>query len=376
MAAARGVASARRLMTPPHVALDSMLWDEPTTGIGLYTRQVARALAELGVSVVRVGARTSGEYPRHLRSRTLYTLAELPRALAKLRPAVFHAVGNFNLPLRRLSGTAFVLTVHDLIPLELPETVSPSFRWQFRLWLERSLRIAEHVVCDSATTRQALLGRFGWLTEARVTVARLGVDHVQPPVLDATSRSYFEALGLPQEYLLYVGALDVRKNVALVLDALERLRAWRNVPFVLVGQRWYGSGPIERRIREMRSAGYDIRNLGFQPEALLHALMQRATIFVFPSRGEGFGLPPLEAMALGTPAVVSTAGALPEVCGDAAVQVSADDAMALAAVLRRLLESPDERRTRSEEGRRRAAQFRWARVGEHLASVYETVSRR
>jgi glycosyltransferase involved in cell wall biosynthesis len=352
-----------------------MLWDEPTTGIGLYTRQVARALADLGVKVLRLGARTSGEYPRRLRSRSLYTLAELPRVLAKLQPPVFHAVANFDLPLQRLRGTAFVLTVHDLIPLELPETVSVAFRWQFRLWLERSLRNADHVVCDSATTRTGLLGRFGWLDERRVTVAHLGVDHVKPPVLDATSRAFLDALGLPAEFLLYVGALDARKNVALVLDALERLRAWRQVPFILVGQRWYGSGPVERRIREMRKAGYDIRTLGFQPEPLLHALMQRATVFVFPSRGEGFGLPPLEAMALGTPAVVSTAGALKEVCGDAAVQVRPDDAEGLAAALRHLLESPDERRARSEAGRRRASEFRWSRVGEHLVQVYEGLSR-
>ena len=362
-------------MPSPTVALDAVLWDEPTTGIGLYTRQVARALGDLGVPVLRVGARSSGEYPRSLRSRTLYALAELPRTLGKLRPPVFHAVGNFDLPLQRLRGTAYVLTVHDLIPLELPETVSLSFHWQFRLWLERSLRIADHVVCDSATTRLGLLERFGWLDESRVTVAHLGVDHVQSPVLDATSRTFLDALGLPNEYLLYVGTLDARKNVALVLDALERLKPWRNVPFVLVGQRWYGSGPVERRIREMRSAGYDIRTLGFQPEAVLHTLMQRATLFVFPSRGEGFGLPPLEAMALGTPVVVSTAGALPEVCGDAAVQVRADDAEGLAASLRRLLESPDERRARGEAGRKHADQFRWARVGEHLASVYEAVGR-
>jgi glycosyltransferase involved in cell wall biosynthesis len=356
------------------VALDATLWDEPTTGIGLYTRQVARALGELGVPVLRLGARTSGEYPRRLRSRTLYALAELPRTLARLRPAVFHAVGNFDLPLQQLKGTAYVLTVHDLIPLELPETVSPAFRWQFRLWLERSLRISAHVVCDSATTRRALLERFAWLKESRVTVAHLGVDHVQEPQLDTTSQAFFDALGLPAEYLLYVGALDARKNVSLVLDALERLRSWRAVPFVLVGQRWYGSGPVERRIREMRGAGYDIRTLGFQPEPLLHALMQRATLFVFPSRGEGFGLPPLEAMALGTPVVVSTAGALPEVCGEAAVQVGPDDADGLAAALRRLLESPDERRARGEAGRRHAAQFRWARVGEHLARIYGAVS--
>jgi glycosyltransferase involved in cell wall biosynthesis len=363
-------------VTQPTVALDAMLWDEPTTGIGLYTRQVARALGKIGVPVIRLGARSSGEHPRRLRSRTLYTLAELPRMLAELRPSVFHAVGNFNLPLRRLAGTAFVLTVHDLIPLELPQTVSPAFHWQFRLWLERSLRIADHVVCDSATTRAALLERFARLDPQRVTVAHLGVDHVRPPVLDATSAAYLESLGLPAEFLLYVGALDVRKNVALVLEALDRLRSWRVVPFLLVGQRWYGSGAIEARIRTMRAAGHDIRFLGFQPEPLLHALMQRASVFVFPSRGEGFGLPPLEAMALGTPAVVSTEGALPEVCGDAAVQVDPDDADALAAAVRRLLTSPEERRARADAGRARAAGFRWAQVAEHLAGVYRAVAAR
>jgi glycosyltransferase involved in cell wall biosynthesis len=360
---------------PPTVALDAMLWDEPTTGIGLYTRAVAAALAGRGVPVVRVGARTSGEHPRRIRSRTLYALAELPLKLAELRPAVFHAVGNFDLPLRRIPGTAYVLTVHDLIPLQLPETVSPGFRWQFRLWLERSLRLADHVVCDSEATRRELLQRFPHADESRTTVVHLGVDHVHPPDLDATSKAYLEGLGLPGEFVLYVGALDARKNVSLVLDALERLRAWRRLPFALVGQRWYGSGPIEGRIRAMRAEGHDIRVLGFQPEPLLHALMQRATVFVFPSRGEGFGLPPLEAMALGTPVVASTAGALPEVCGDAAVLVPPDDAAGLAEALRRLLTSPAEREARSMAGIARARGFRWSTVAAQLEAIYRRVAR-
>jgi glycosyltransferase involved in cell wall biosynthesis len=323
---------------------------------------------------VRLGARSSGEHPRRIRSRTLYTLAELPQKLAELHLPVFHAVGNFNLPLQRCTGTAYVLTVHDIIPLELPDTVSAAFRWQFQLWLERSLHLAEHVVCDSATTRQGLLARFEGLEDTRVSVAHLGVDHVRPPGLDATSQAFLEALGLPAEFVLYVGALDARKNVVLVLDALERLKAWRSVPFVLVGQRWFGAGPVERRIREMREAGYDIRTLGFQPEPLLRAVMQRATVFVFPSRGEGFGLPPLEAMALGTPVVATNAGAIPEVCGDAAVQVAPDDAQGLAMALRRLLESPDERHARAEAGKARAMEFRWAKVADHLAEVYRRVA--
>jgi glycosyltransferase involved in cell wall biosynthesis len=98
--------------------------------------------------------------------------------------------------------------------------------------------------------------------------------------------------------------------------------------------------------------------------------MAAAPVFVFPSRDEGFGLPPLEAMALGAPVVVSTAAALPEVCGDAAIQVDPDDAGALATALQRLLDEPEERRRRAAAGRARAAGFRWDAVAAHLVQVY------
>src|SRR5205814_10273483 len=105
---------------------------------------------------------------------------------------------------------------------------------------------------------------------------------------------------------------------------------------VLVGQRWFGSGPLERRIAQLRDGGLDLRPLGYQPPELFYELIRRAALLVFPSRYEGFGLPPLEAMRLGVPAVVSNAGSLPEVCGDAAVQVGPDDSRALAEAVARL----------------------------------------
>ena len=175
--------------------------------------------------------------------------------------------------------------------------------------------------------------------------------------------------------MLFAGALDARKNVDLVLEALERLGP-RAPTLVLAGQRWYGAGPVERRIGTLRAAGLDIRPLGYLAEPLLWALMAAAPVFVFPSRDEGFGLPPLEAMALGTPVVVSTAAALPEVCGDAAVQVEPDDAAGLATALQRLLEDPAERTRRA---RRRAAPtragFRWDTVAAHLVEVYRGLAR-
>jgi glycosyltransferase involved in cell wall biosynthesis len=103
--------------------------------------------------------------------------------------------------------------------------------------------------------------------------------------------------------------------------------------------------------------------------------MAAAPVFVFPSRDEGFGLPPLEAMALGAPVVVSTAAALPEVCGDAAVQVEPDDAAGLATVLQGLLDDPDERTRRSDAGRAHARGFRWDAVAAHLVEVYRGLLR-
>ncbi|MCP3098726.1 glycosyltransferase family 4 protein [Myxococcus sp. K15C18031901] len=363
-------------MSTGPIAFDATLWDEPTTGIGLYTRCLAGALEARGVRLEKFGARSSGDHPRGDSGRTSWTLARLPALLQRTRPPLYHALGNFNLPLTRIPGTAYVLTVLDLIPLLMPETVSAKFRWQFRLWLSRSLLLADRVVCISERTRQDLLARFPE-AESRAEVVPIGVDHVHAPVLDATSEDFLRSLALPKEYVLYAGSLDVRKNVDLVLDAVERLRArGRSVPLVLAGQSWFGSGRVESRIARLRAEGHDIRPLGYQAEPVFYELMRRASVFVFPSRYEGFGLPPLEAMRLGTPAVVSTAGSLPEVCGDAAPAVRPDDAEGLAATLDRLMRSPEERRALSAKGRARAGAFTWERTAEGTLAIYEAALRR
>lgn len=362
------------------IALDASLWDEPTTGIGLYTRKLAQALEAEGVEVLRVGAASSGEHPRGNRSKTLFTLGELPRVLADVDAPLFHAVCNFNLPLTRVPGKAYVLTVHDLIPEVLPETVSRAYHWQFRLWLSRSLAIADRVVCDSEHSRGDLLERFGeglgpeWRDEleSKSVTVHLGVDHVnglREP--DAEGATYLRTLGLPKQFVLYAGALDARKNLELVLDGCERLRdAGRPVTLVLAGQRWFGAGAVERRITHLRNSGLDIRPLGYQPPEIFYALMKRATVFVFPSKYEGFGLPPLEAMALGTPAIVSTAGSLPEVCGDAAIQVDPHDAEAFANGVARLMDSPQEREERSKRGLEWSKRFTWQRAAKQMIDVY------
>lgn len=353
------------------VALDASLWDEPTTGIGLYTRALAAALTGRGMAVELLGARHSGERPRRTPSRTAYFLAELPVALRASDAAVFHAVANFNLPLLRPPGKALVLTVHDLIPELFPDTVSLPFRWQFKLLLTRALRVAHEVICVSHRTREDLLGRYP-VDPARVHVVHNGVDHLQRvDAPDASMQDYLRALALPERFVLYAGALDARKNVGVLLEACDLVRRrGRAVTLVLVGQRWYGASPVERQIAQLRSDGLDLRPLGYQPEPVLYALIRRATVFAFPSRYEGFGLPPLEAMSLGVPTIVGRSGALPEVCGDGALQVEPDDPAGLADRLEELLSSEPERQRWGERGRRQASAYTWARAAEQTAEVY------
>jgi glycosyltransferase involved in cell wall biosynthesis len=340
------------------VALDASLLEEKTTGVALYARELSRALTATGTEVEHWA-------PPRGASATLFTLNEVPRRLARDRPEVFHAVCNFNLPLQRPPATRLVLTVHDVIPLLLPDTVSTAYRWQFRLWLSRSLRIADAVICVSETTRQALLERF---EVKNVHVVHHGVDHVDrvaPP--DSTSLRWLDALGL-KRFVLYAGALDRRKNVELALEACARVKA----TLVLAGQRWYGAGSLEGRIARMREQGHDVRPLGYLDAPVFYALMRRASVFVFPSRYEGFGLPPLEAMQLGVPTIVSSGGALPEVCGDGAEYVSPDDAAGLSDAIVRALHDG---RPLAARGKAQAVKFTWKECADKTLEVYKSRDR-
>jgi glycosyltransferase involved in cell wall biosynthesis len=348
------------------VSLDATLDDEPTTGIGLYGRVLGAQLELLGCRVERLGARSSGDAPRGRLSRTLWTLGVLPRLLEGR--ALFHAIGNFNLPLAAPRGCRCVLTVHDLIPLTHPETVSHAFRWQFRLWLSRTLEVAERVICVSAHTERELRAYFPRV-EGRTRVVHHGVDHLESRASSAQAREVVDALRLPERYVLYAGSLDVRKNVHLVLEAIEAMGP--GVPLVLVGQRWFGSSPVEQHLARLQARGFDVRPLGHQPTDVYREVLARATAFAFPSRAEGFGLPPLEAMAAGVPVIVSTAPALTEVCGDAAQAVDPDDARGLATALSRLLEEPSTaREARIARGRAHASRFTWRAAAQRTLAVY------
>jgi glycosyltransferase involved in cell wall biosynthesis len=281
---------------------------------------------------------------------------------------VFHGL-NYLLPAHH-GRAARLVTVHDLSLLTHPEW-HPRIRARLMGWpLPRTIAKAHHVITDCEAVRVELIERFRVRPErvSAVPLAPSSEFRVQPPeVIDAVVDRYRLKAG---EYILFAGALEPRKNVARLVQAVELLRARRRdvvPPLVLVGPSGWRNDEVATRIR---SAGSWLRLLGTVPRSDLVALMSGASVLAYPSLSEGFGLPVLEAMACGTPVVASQIGPIVEASGDAALLVDPTDAEEIAEGLRRILEDRGLREDLAKRGLARAATFSWGRTAAGTLSAY------
>jgi glycosyltransferase involved in cell wall biosynthesis len=271
----------------------------------------------------------------------------------------------FDLPL--------VTTVHDMSYLRYPR-----FLPQDRLaWLRRKMSQAiQHsrvILADSHFTRQELLELCPQVAEDRVIVTHLGVDlaHFADPRHDARLADVRRRLALPERFLLYLGTLEPRKNLQGLIEAYGRLPAavQASHPLVLAGMSGWKQSYFRGELEKLRDRGL-LHELGYVAEADVPALMRAATAFCFPSLYEGFGLPPLEAAACGTPVLSSNAASLPEVLGDAAVYVDPSSPDDIAAGLLRILEDDSLRSRLRAAGPARAAQFPWSNCAKQTLNAY------
>ncbi len=296
----------------------------------------------------------------------------LPVELVTGRLDLFHSP-DFVLPPVRWCGR--LLTVHDLSFLRYPDLAAPGLAWYLRTAVRRSVARADHIFADSKATRDDLLEL--WEVPAtRVSVVYPGVGRSFARV---TARADLEEVrcryGLPSCFLLSVGTLEPRKNYPLLLAGYARARSsGLDRPLVVGGAEGWGYDAIYRTVERLGLEDA-VQFLGFVPEADLPALYSLADAFLYPSLYEGFGLPPLEAMACGTPVVASDAPSLPEVLGPAAQLLSPLDADAWAAALKQVVEDRGLRAEMVRRGRARAAEFRWEDAADQVLEAYRGVAR-
>ncbi|MBN2207389.1 MAG: glycosyltransferase family 4 protein [Candidatus Aminicenantes bacterium] len=266
-----------------------------------------------------------------------------------------------------------IVTVYDLFFLDFPDRADRQARTHFARRIASALERADGIVTISRYTRDELLSRFD-VPEAKVRAIPLGID---PDFGLPLPVQYLEALGrkhgLPAEFLLFVGAFEPRKNLPALVEAFGRVRARRpGCVLVLAGR----SGADLPRIRAAIAASRleeAVWILGYLPDRELRGLYQTASGFVYPSVCEGFGLPLLEAMASGCPVAASTAAAIPEVAGGAALLFPPDEVEAMAAALLRLIEDDGLRRTLADRGRDRVRAFGWAEMARSTLDFYRDV---
>lgn len=196
-------------------------------------------------------------------------------------------------------------------------------------------------------------------------------DHRFRPISAAESEPTLRQYGIERPYILYVGALESRKNLPRLLAAYARLREWsERWRLVIVGARKWKSSPIFDTVQQLGLEPH-VTFTGYVADEHLPALYSGADLFAFPSLYEGFGLPVLEAMACGTPVVTSNTSSLPEVAGDAAILVDPRDVEQIANAMWLVLSQPDLAAALREKGLARAAQFTWERTARETIEVYK-----
>lgn len=375
------------------IGLDGKILTLRAGGTGRYAINLTRAMLAQAAAhhpdlefVIFTGPQTSREVMKELRgtcdecflsarSSALRWLALVPAALRRLRVDVFHGMDHVGIPLVGRTGK-YVVTVHDVIPLILPETFTRRHRAIVRVALARIRRKADRVIVPSHTVKRDVV-RYAGVPEDRVVVTPEGCEpRFRPVSSEGAMRDVAARYGLPSRYLLAVGTLEPRKNLTALLDAFARLLRCGAVDpdlrLVLAGARGWLDEPI---FRTVRSLGLEpaVHFPGFIDDDDLPAVYSGAALFVFPSLYEGFGLPPLEAMACGVPVVTSNVSSMPEVAGDAAMLVDPRDVDGLAAAIARVLRDRALRARLRVAGITRARQFSWEATARRTLDAYASL---
>lgn len=378
-------------------ALNAHFYHHPATGSGLYLLHLLREFARGDHAVearsfcdgrpVEPPGGWPGGSPPHAGSTPFDAvsgdLSKLwweqigwPRLAGRSGAAVAH-VPYFAPPVAKTGRSRLVTTIHDVIPLIIPEYATSPLVRLYNALVGAGARRADAVLVDSEASRRDVV-RLLRVPPGRVRVVYLAADEsVGMPVPAAQLQSVRAKYGLDDRFVLYMGGFDKRKNVPALFRALAALppgRPWQLAVGGRLPQHHSRLFPDLPRLAAKLGIADRVRFLGYIAAEDKPALYQAATCFAFPSVYEGFGLDPLEALAAGTPVISSNRSSLPELMGDAAVLVDPDDTAAFAAAVEGVLADEALRADLAARGRAQAQKFTWEATARLTAAVYRGVA--
>lgn len=370
-----------------HIGIDAHAIGAQQGGNETYIRNLIRALAALDASnrytIYLANAQAAAEWQNgFVAEHPNFSVRLLPPPTPLVRVPVFLTYELRRRPVDVLHvqytappfcAAPVVATIHDLAFEHLPETFTRRGSLQLKLTVRRTARRAARIATVSEFSRQDLLRTYRLAPEKVVTTYN-GIE----PHFTTQPRSANEAaevrqrFGITREFLLAVGSLQPRKNLERLIRTYARLR--REQPdfapqLVIVGRKLWLAESIFAEVKRQPWAS-DVILTGYVSDSDLPALYRTASAFVYPSLFEGFGLPPLEAMACGTPVITSNLSSLPEVAGSAALLIDPLNEQELAAALQRILNDQPLRARLRAEGVRQAAKFTWQEAAEKTLQLY------
>lgn len=360
------------------VGVDARLLGEAVTGIGRYTSELTRELTTHAAEFFLYCPRpiTVGEWnqPNVLQrttalsgrmARMLWSQSYLPYAVSKDRLDVFWGATH-RLPRLLPSGVARVVTIHDLVWKHAGETMRPLSRWVERRLMPEAVRLADRIIADSQSTAAALEAEYPWARD-RIRVVYPGVSTMPKPL----EKSALQGFGITGDYFLFVGTLEPRKNLRRLLNAYAVLptSVRRRAQLVITGGKGWGGLDIPAMVEKLELQR-DVILTGYTSDEQLSTLYAHAMFLAMPSLYEGFGLPLVEAMAHGVPALTSNRSSLPEVAGDAGLLVDPYHDQAIIEGLTRLLTEDGLRQALAARAVRNSERFSWQLAANQTMEVF------
>ena len=361
-----------------HIGIISYGLERQAGGIARYSRELMTELQRVGLNfaVLKAGSTTSVNGEIAIRGARLLpgllTIGqiEIARVAHKKRLALIHDPTGCA-PLWFASVNR-VVTIHDVIPHIYPET-SSKLDWMIHhYWLPLIVKRLDAIITISEQSKADLLLHLRAKPEA-ITVIPPAASPMYRPLESREIEMRLLRLGISFPYILYVGSIEARKNLARLLEAYAQVRSWsKKWKLVIVGAPKWKYSSVFSTLEQLQLTS-DVHFTGYVPEEDLPVLYNGASLFVFPSLYEGFGLPVLEAMSCGTPVIASNCASLPEVAGQAALLIDPMDIHTISGAIQQVLGEPDLARSMRQKGIVQAQQFSWDQTARRTIAVYESL---